>query len=584
MQIYPINQLLTEGGFAASPPLRALNPNKDNYSALLFQPLADIQADTSGVRHADATLANKQFTSFLEMAVSDQSELAITPEYSMPWAAFEAAILNGTVPASGSLWVLGCESTTLDNVAAFKDRVKSIATVIYEPLTPQPNRFLDPVVYVFSATTTGAAASARIVIVVQFKTSTMGDKEDYEKNYLQTGSRIYRFGSAPTQLGLATLICSDAFAITDPDAAALYHRTLLIHIQLNKSPRQAQYRQYRDKFFQFDGNETEILCLNWAKGVNILCNGHSEPWIDVPGSAWYLRPDKFDHDDGTIRQNHVQGLYYTWWQDSKCHVLFFANGPAVYSITASKVAYHGVIASQARRRGPILNSSRVWDSSTSQWTVSGPINDGFAAIVNTCGGAANSISSLATVNPLYAERSLALCAGAIPSADWHETARLDSCSIDRTEVVCRITACQDTHQKAQQFRTLRLRTALRMATVLGSPLPPALADLSAGYRFDWIPQSPHTNIVSTNPSGNNRRATVIYLDDQHTEELAQIIADKAADHIGQWATEKDQIVEGKQRIGVWIRSNQGNDVQLQNPYVEYDQPHTESPFDIGRDA
>ncbi len=582
MQIYPIDQLLIQEGFAAIPPLRALNPNKDNYSALLFQPQADIEADTSGVRHADATLAAKQFTSFLEMAITDQADLAITPEYSMPWESLETAILNGTVPASGSLWVLGCESTTLDKLAAFKDRVKGVATVIYEPLTPQPNRFLNPVAYVFMATTAGTFATDRIVIVVQFKMSPMGDKEDYEKNHLQTGTRLYRFGSPPTQLGLATLICSDAFAITDNHALELYHRTLLIHIQLNKSPRQAQYRQYRDRFFQYRSGETEILCLNWAKGVRILCDGHNVPWTDMSGSAWYLCPDEFDNEDSTIKQNHEHGLYYTWLQDLRCHALFFAYSPAVYSVTASKVAYHGVIASQARRRGPILTSVTVWDSSTSQWMAFGPVDDGFSAIVGTCGSATKDITALALLNPLYAERSLALCAGAIPTNDWYTAKKLDSCSIDKSEIIRRLTACQDLHPDAQQFRTLRLRTVLRIVKALGRPLPAALADLSAGYKFDWSPQFPHANIVSTNPSGNNRRATVIYLNDQHTEESAKDIAAKAADHIGQWAKDNDQMVEGKQRIGVWFRDDHGEDVLLPNPFVDYDQPHTESPFDIGR--
>ena len=141
MHIYSMTQLLSEAGYTA-PDLRVLNPNKDNYSALLIQPQADIEADTSGVRHANATLAGKQFTAFLELAVSDRTEMAITPEYSMPWGTLEAAVLNGTVPASGSLCGVRFESTTLDKLAAFKERVKNTVSVIYEPLTPQPNRFL----------------------------------------------------------------------------------------------------------------------------------------------------------------------------------------------------------------------------------------------------------------------------------------------------------------------------------------------------------------------------------------------------------------------------------------------------------
>ena len=52
MQIYPITQLLTDAGFTA-PDLRVLNPNHENYTALLLQPEGDIEADANGVRNAD---------------------------------------------------------------------------------------------------------------------------------------------------------------------------------------------------------------------------------------------------------------------------------------------------------------------------------------------------------------------------------------------------------------------------------------------------------------------------------------------------------------------------------------------------
>ena len=143
----------------------------------------------------------------------------------------------------------------------------------------------------------------------------------------------------------------------------------------------------------------------------------------------------------------------------------------------------------------------------------------------------------------------------------------------------RITACQDTDESARQFRTKRLRTAHRVASILQTQPPAALSDLQVGFRFDWSSQSPHTNIVST----AGRRATAIYLGDEHTPETAYSVAAKAADHIGEWETTPNAIIEGRQRLHVWYRDNQGNDVPC-NPdrYVQYDETHTESPFDITR--
>jgi hypothetical protein len=578
MQIYSISQLLAEAAIAV-PDLRVLNPNHDNYTALLLQPEGDIEADTNGVRNADQQLARRQYGAFLAQAVAEQSAVAITPEYSMPWQVIEESLREGTAPAEGALWILGCESITIEQLNAFRERMSDLAKVLYEPLTPQAGRFLDPVLYVFQSRPTQCGGNLRLVIVVQFKTFPMGDDGHFEINGLQTGSRIYCFGNGATQLRLATLICSDAFAFQDAHASELYHCTLLIHIQLNEAPRHAQYRRYRDKLLQYEGDETEVLCLNWAKEVHVRCSGTRTPWNHLPCSAWYLRPDRFADDDETVAANHRNGLYYTWLNDSRCRALFFTYIPAVFTITASKVAHRGVTAALSRRRGPILNMTRVWDNASGQWVVSNSVADGFAAIVGECGDASTDIQDMASANPLKAERALALSAGQITQSDWYSPKKLDSCLIQTTEVMRRITACQDTDQEACQYRTKRLRTAHRVATILKVSLPAALADLEGGFRFDWSPDSPHTNIVSA----AGRRATAIYLGDEHTAETAHNVAAKADDHISKWATSPNAILEGKQRLHVWYRDDQGNDVPCnRDDCVRFDETHTESPFVITR--
>lgn len=579
MQIYPISQLLSDAGFAA-PDLRVLNPNHENYTALLLQPEGEIEADNNGVRNADQDLVCRQYAGFLAQAVSEQSALAITPEYSMPWRVVEESLRAGTTPAEGALWVLGCESITIEQLNGFRDSVRDIATVLYEPLAPQPNRFLDPVLYVFASRPSHGSDNLHLVIIVQFKTSPMGDPGHFEINGLQVGSRVYCFGNGTTQLRLATLICSDAFAFLDSHANQLYHRTLLIHIQLNKSPRHAQYRRYRQKLLDFDGDETEVLCLNWAKEVHECYAGQRTCWNHLPCSAWYLRPDKFADDDVTITTNHNNGLYYTWLNDSRCRALFFTYIPAIFAITASKVAHHGVAAAMSRRRGPILDSTRVWDNASSQWVVSNAVSDGFAAIVAESGSAAADLQTLASASPLRAERTLALSAGQIMHSDWYTLKKLDSCLIDTTEVMRRITACQDSDEGARQFRTKRLRTAHRVASMLTTRLPAALSDLHAGFRFDWSPQSPHTNIVSA----AGRRATAIYLGDEHSMVSVDEIYTRAVDHIGQAEKSADAINDGRQRLAVWYRDKHGDDVQYQpHRYVEYDDSRTDSAVDIGRE-
>lgn len=579
MQIYPMTQLLSESGFA-SPDLHVLNPNHENYTALLFQPQSDIEADTKGVRNADQSLAHKQHSAFLADAATEKVALVITPEYSTPWKALEESLRNGVAPEPGALWVIGCESITLAELAAFSTSMSCVATVIYEHLTPVQGRFLDPVLYLFNTHPLNGSTAPTLVIVVQFKTSPMGDAGHFEINGLQTGTRLYYFGNGTTHLRLATIICSDAFALLDDEARQIYDRTLVIHIQLNPKPRQTQYRQYRSRLMQFGGDQTELLCLNWAKDVHERSGGTRKCWHNISGTAWYLRPDKFDRNDNTLTANHKKGLYYTWLNDPRCHALFFIYEPAVFKVIASKVAHIGVQASISCRRGPQLSQTRFWDTNTLRWVEAATIDDGFSAIASESGDAEADLKALAGVNPFAAERALALAAGRIQTYEWHTLGYLDSCAITSSEIINRITACHDTDVGAAQFRTRRLKNAHRVATALKTVLPAALADLGAGFNFDWSPQSPHTNIVSP----DKRRATAIYLGDEHTIESVEEIATKAADHIGQWEMTPDAIVEGRQRLAVWYRDSQGNDVQYQpHRYTGYDQSHTDSLVDIGRE-
>lgn len=579
MQFYSVERLLTEAGFQA-PELCVLRPNHENYSALLLQPQGEVEADSDGVRNVDAALAHKQHAAFLTNATTNQVELAITPEYSTPWSVIEEALNNGATPPEGALWVIGCESTTVEQLDLFKERVSGRATVLHERLTPAPGRFLDPVLYIFQARSVSGDAVSRPLVIAQFKTSPMADDGHFEINGLHTGSRIYFFGNGTTQLRLATLICSDALVFMDDDATEIYDRTLLIHIQLNPKPRQSQFRQYRSRLMQFDGDQTEVICLNWAHNVHFTCDRTRKCWDNISGTAWYLRPSKFDNRDIVLAASHRNGLYYTWLTDLRCHALFFNYSPGVFLVLATKAAHIGVPASLSRRRGPQLRAASTWSDTAMQWEDIGLIDDGFSSIVHESGDAKGDLESLAATNPFAVERALALAAGSIPTYEWHELKALDSCTITLSEVVNRVTACQDTDASAVQFRTGRLRTAHRIVSLLKTSPPPALNDLKAGFSLSWSDHSPHTNIVS--PDG--KRATAIYLGDEHSMETIEEIAARAADHIGQWETEADAIVTGKQRLTVWYRDRDGQDVAFgTDRYVGFSQTHTESPFDIGRE-
>ena len=576
MIISPVDQELAPAG-VRPPRLAALVPDVHNYQVLLAQPEGMIAADAAGVRNRNPDRATTVFRRFLEKAVETNADLAVTPEYSLPWQTLIAALRDGCQPAAGKLWALGCESITVTELTTRQAELADVATVLFEPMEMQANRFLDPLVYIFR-TDPIADGPARLVLLVQFKTHPMGDP--YEVDHLQCGTKVYQFGNVADSIRLVSLICSDALAFTDADAAAIYQRALVLHIQLNEHPRHAQYRRYREKLFDYHGDETEILCLNWASGVREWSNGAERTWDNASGSGWYLRPKEFDRRDATLCANHARGLYYTWLKSSRSHVLFLNYAPGTYLIETTKVGHIAVPASVSRRSGPKVVQGFRWDPTTAALVAEASAADGFAAIIDQSGAAQNAVQDAYNVSPLAAERALALCAGKIGPGAWYEVGALDSFEIATTEIVRRITFCQDTEQEAAEFRSLRLIRCRHLWQFLSDPtnLPNALKDLTAGFGLAWQAGQPHQNIRSIAGAG----ATAIYLGEDVGDAVVDAIAKIAADNLWRTAANENNANTNRQRLAVWHRRD--GQLQLVDPrrYARFDDPRNNSEFDIVR--
>ena len=385
MLIKSVTEALAEQGLA-SPTLDLLTPDVNNYSALLMQPNGQIEASVAGVRNHDREVARAQFEQFLSHAHEMQADLAVTPEYSMPWEVLVGAINAGVVPAAGKIWVLGCESIQYGSLEEIKQQLAKSATVVFEELEAEAGRFTDPLAYVFSTRAINGG-EARIVIIVQFKTHPMGDPDHFEINGLQLGTQVYKFGSPGQSISLVSLICSDVFDFLDHDAQAVYDRGLVIHIQLNPKPRHEQYRLYRDRLLRFQGDTTELICLNWAKDVCEWSNGHKKPWSNIAASAWYVKSEKFDDRDTTLDANHRKGLYYTWLWPLRAHAMFFNYDPALFLLQASKVAHIGVSAAVSRRRGPQVTNVFSWNEEAKSWVAQAAARDGFDDVISESGAA-----------------------------------------------------------------------------------------------------------------------------------------------------------------------------------------------------
>lgn len=577
MNIQSITNLLASVRLGL-PALRVLSPDRNNYSACFFQPEGNIQANANGVRNQARTLAVQQFSGFLQKAIDANVDLAVTPEYSMPWEVLTDAIKNGRTPSQGRLWALGCESIRYSELATLKAELAGQSVLIYEELQPDDQQFVSPLAYVFLAPSVEPNTTDALVLLVQFKTSPMGGT-DFELNGLQRGTRIYQFGGEDNKIRFLTLICSDVFEFKDADALDVYDRALVLHIQLNPKPRQSQFREYRKSLFSPEGEATELICLNWSKDVQLGEDNDSNCWKNMSGSAWYLkRNNKFDDQDKTLSTNHKRGLYYTWCQDMRSHALFFNYEPGIFFVTASKVFHHRVTASLSVRRGPQLTGSHAWNNTTSAWIDRPSHQDGFADVLSECGNAKDDIKRLADANPFNAERVLALSVGTV-GADpkWYHPGKLDSCGIDESEVIRRMTFCQDTDPGGRDFRNIRLRRCARLWNILtNETLPAALRDLKDGFKLDW---APHQNVVSN----AGYRATAVYMGEEAGDSDIEAAGKRIAEHLRREASSEDEALEARQRFHIWYRDTQEN-FQVFDParYLTISDPRASSEFDIAR--
>ena len=253
------------------------------------------------------------------------------------------------------------------------------------------------------------------------------------------------------------------------------------------------------------------------------------------------------------------------------------------SAEATKVAHIGVPAAISRRRGPQLTKTCVWNGRGFGLGRASRRRRRFRRCRRRQWDATDDIRQIADRNPLEAERVLALCAGKIGNtADWHGVRQLDSCVIDASEVIRRLTFCQDTDKDACEFRIRRLKRCAHLWDILKTDdrLPPALADLKDGFRLDWVSAYPHQNAMSA----KGQRATVIYMGEEASDGQIEATAKTIAEFLHRAAANPNEGLAARQRLAVWFRGEGGEiDCYDTHRYTKIDQTGDISEFDIGRE-
>src|SRR5258706_11224882 len=123
MQIVDVEQFLAQHDVAN--PLRphsiaVLDPRREPYQALLCQPHGTVNASHNRIGNSDSAASAPMYRALLQEAINRQSQLVVTPEYSVPWHVIEEIARGPLRPPMGSLWPLGSESITPTDLEALR--------------------------------------------------------------------------------------------------------------------------------------------------------------------------------------------------------------------------------------------------------------------------------------------------------------------------------------------------------------------------------------------------------------------------------------------------------------------------------
>jgi hypothetical protein len=499
--------------------LDMLTPNNQNYRCLLMQPSGPIYADGNRIGHLNQEIASVRCERFFHLARQRDANLVVAPEYSVPWISIQNVVLGNDYPNPGSIWVLGAESITPGELDNFNEAVSLHCLVVYEQLQGHGS-YVDPVIFLFHAK--DGDGDLKRVAVIQFKTTASRDTHFLENRHLILGQCIYRFRNSDELLSLSTIVCSDAFALSEDLflLEMLSDRATLLHIQLNPDPRHRDYRTYRSIIFRGDElSNCDLICLNWAGGIQQFGDhGAPEQWPSIGGSTWYLPKNRCSTNDTEINENHKNGIYYSYLLNERRHALLMHYGEGIFELDVTKPLAKGP-GVLVNKLGPIVSVRYIWDEDSLNWiTDEMSADSGFDFLILDPEVKTALAGLLPAIEPLVIERALALSSGCVASNDqWFHADKLDSCTMGSDEVVNRITFAQDSCEKATEFRHARLQRATALAYLLATndEWPKQIKGISAAAKIGWHRGLPNFNIHDD----ASAPALVVYLGESPRQEI-----------------------------------------------------------------
>lgn len=417
---------------------------------LLFQPQGVIVATPTSVGVRDQNLMVAQMKAFLSRAKELSVDLAACPEYACPWEALHEAIVAGDVPVEGKLWAIGCESISIGDLRVKAEALAAYCRFVLDwPPVGANGEFLDCLCYLFVAR--DAAGESVLTVLVQFKTCQMGG-DTYESEHLITGDTIYRFGEDGSNR-LVGLLCSDSLSpgVMNDVVPQLLHDTLVLHLQLNPSGDSPPFRAYREQCCSEVPRNTEVLCLNWAKGTQLEEGEGCTDLVVEPRTILFRSADELDETDVNVVSNHKQGCYLTYWQPRRSAAYIFSPDPQLFEFKTSKPKVVGP-AQLARRVGIIMDRRYEWTNG--DWKhATVEADDRFEDYWLNQAPELHPYLERMRAAPLDGERLIQLCTGRGLEVNLNNWRTLPSFQLDTDDTARRLRLCWSTVGEGYRFRS-----------------------------------------------------------------------------------------------------------------------------------
>lgn len=437
--------------------LEVLTKDTNLYTSLLFQHSGTFISKAS--KFGNANDCSNKFNSFLSVAKNKSVSLALTPEYSCPWASIEWMLDNeDRWPNPSKLWAICCESITPDEITAFQKKYNKGNILVYFDVSALSNGgsgvLLDPLCYIFKASQNGIE---KICIIIQFKTQHMGVWGDSsERDKYIFGNDVYILRNSRNSIYLFTNICSEAasFSITTTFQNEVDYRWdenpyIILNLQMNPKPTHDVFKSFRKNILTY--NNKDIISLNWCR--NTIYFETKRPLISESKSSIIFKTDDIDFENETeFIHNHNFGLYYIF-KKPKTHIFYLNPNIEVFLITNQKPSSAGSNESMIRRTGPKGSELFYWDNSRNTFNETKNVDDGFSEFLDGLNCFTNSLRNT-DINFIDKERLVNLSSGQVITKHddkrWHKINKLISFTQDDNEAVQRLTYVYDETSKTKR--------------------------------------------------------------------------------------------------------------------------------------